>query len=104
MCHPSEPQIAYYNTVEDKDYTISALEKKTNSELKSICSELGISYNSTDTKDKLVALIANKNNLKYKTENLENKTLANLKNICDGLGIIYSSEATEEDLKALILA
>ena len=104
MWHPSEPQIAYYDTVKDKDYTISVLEKKTNSELKSICSELRISYNSTDAKDKLVALIAKKNNLKYKTENLENKTLANLKNICDGLEIIYSSEATEEELKALILA
>lgn len=86
----------------NETYTISTLESKTNSELKSICDELSITYASNDVKDKLVALIANEEGIKYTESNLSSKTLSNLRAICDGLGISYTDEDTEE-LKALIL-
>lgn len=73
-------------------------------ELQEICKTLGISYSDGDVNMKLVALIANKKQLKYTEDNLSGKTLSNLKSICDGLGITYDDSQDEEVIKALILA
>lgn len=72
--------------------------------MQAICTANSITFVDADVKDKLVAMIAKKLNIKYVDSDLTSKTLANLKAICDGLAITYTEAEDEAALKAKILA
>lgn len=80
------------------------MEAKTKVQLQEICTNQSISYVDADVKDKLIAMIAKKSNVKYIESDLASKTLSNLKAICDGLAISYTEADNEEALKTKILA
>lgn len=85
-------------------FTISELEAKTVTQLKAICDENSITYNTSDVKDKFIGKISEYQGTAYTEDDLTTKTLTQLQAICDGRGITYTAENTEVELKALIIA
>lgn len=85
-------------------FTIAQLEAKTVAELKVICDENSISYNTSDVKDKLIGKISEYQGTAYIETDLTSKTLTQLQAICDGRGITYTAGNTDIELKSLIIA